>query len=161
MKKAFFLLFLIFLNVNLYSIQKLPGLENFQKSKIKQLYKNLDQRSVVQHFAFYKLYPDSEEGKLALKKAWNLLKQENVKDPLVLPTLDINLMINLVNNQNAMIPDDLDEEKLDFLESLGKNLKNRNLKGNNIWKKDDILKLENNEIDIARALFLEELGEEK
>ncbi|HEU64902.1 MAG: Beta-barrel assembly-enhancing protease [Candidatus Anoxychlamydiales bacterium] len=161
MKKAFFLLFLIFLNVNLYSIQKLPGLENFQKSKIKQLYKNLDQRSVVQHFAFYKLYPESEEGKLALKKAWNLLKQENVKDPLVLPTLDINLMINLVNNQNAMIPDDLDEEKLDFLESLGKNLKNRNLKGNNIWKKDDILKLENNEIDIARALFLEELGEEK
>lgn len=161
MKKTFFLLLLIFININLYSIQNLPGLENLKKAKIKQLYKNLDQKSVVQHFAFYRIYPETEEGKLALKKAWNLLKQENVKDPLVLPTLDINLMINLVNNQNAIIPDDLDEEKLDFLESLGKNLKNRNLKGNSIWKKEEISKLENDEIDLSRALFLEELGEEK
>ena len=69
MRKTFFLFFLIFINVNLYSIQNLPGLENLQKAKIKQLYKNLDQKSVVQHFAFYRIYPETEEGKLALKKA--------------------------------------------------------------------------------------------
>ncbi|NGX63563.1 MAG: hypothetical protein KR126chlam6_00975 [Candidatus Anoxychlamydiales bacterium] len=159
MKRVFFILLVLITSNSFCALKNLPGLENFQKSKIKTIYKNLDPKSVVQHFAFYKLYPDTEEGKLALKRAWNLLKQEDVKDPLFLPTLDITMMISLVNNQNTIIPDDLDNEKLDFLESIGKNLKNRSLKGHKIWKRDEILKLKEEEMDLARALFLEEMGE--
>lgn len=161
MRKTFYVGFLLFLLLSLCSIKQLPGLENFKNSKVKNLYKNLDPKSVVQHFAFYKLYPETLEGKEALKKAWNLLSQENVKDPLVLPSLDINLMINLVNKQSSIIPEKLDNEKLDFLESLGKNLKNRKFKGHKVWTTKEVLKLDVNEVDLARALFLEELGDEK
>ncbi len=161
MKKFAIFTSLIFLYVTLSSIKILPGLEHFEKSKVKTLYKNLDSKSVIQHFAFYKLYPDTAEGKEALKKAWNLLKQENVKDPLILPNLDINLMINLVNKQSSIPPKNLDEEKLNFLESLGKTLKNRSLKGHQIWDLQEITKLDTNEIDLARALFLEEMQQEK
>jgi len=161
MKKFITFIFLIFIYITLSSIKMLPGLENFEKSKIQTLYKNLDPKSVIQHFAFYRLYPDTTEGKQALKKAWNLLKQENVKDPLVLPSLDINLMINLVNKQKDIFFENLDEEKLSFLESLGKTLKNRSLKGHKIWNIEEIIKLDINQIDLARALFLEELPQEK
>jgi len=142
-------------------LKPLPGIENFEKSKITQLYKNLDQKSVIQNFAFYKLYPESKEGKQALRRAWNLLQQEKVKNPLVLPSLDINLMINLVNKQSAIPPDFLDDEKLNFLESLGKSLKNRKLKGYEIWDNREMQKLQNDQIDLSRALFLEEMGYEK
>lgn len=161
MKKIAIFTFLTFIAAVLCSIKVLPGLENFEKSKVKTLYKNLDPKSVIQHFAFYRLYPNSPEGKDALKKAWNLLKQENVKDPLILPSLDINLMINLVNKQGSNPPDTLDEEKLAFLESLGKTLKNRSLKGYQIWNLQESIKLPPNQIDLARALFLEELEGEK
>jgi len=160
MKKKFFLISLIILFIILCSLQILPGIENVEKTKITTLYKNLDPKSVVQHFAFYKLYPDSVEGKKALKKAWCLLNQPNIQDPLILPTLNINLMIDLVNKQSSLPPDELDLEKLDFLESLGSSLKNRKLKGHKIWKVDEIIKLNIDEIDLARALFLEEMGDE-
>jgi tetratricopeptide (TPR) repeat protein len=161
MKKVIFFIFLIFLHTSLSSIKMLPGLEKFEKDKIKTLYKNLDPKSVIQHFAFYRLYPESSQGKQALKKAWNLLKQQNVKDPVILPSLDINLMINLVNRQSSSFPNNLDEEKLTFLESLGSSLKNRTLKGYKLWNVDEIIKLPSNEIDLARALLLEEFGQEK
>jgi regulator of sirC expression with transglutaminase-like and TPR domain len=161
MKKTAIYTFLVFLYVILSSIKILPGLEQFEKSKIKTLYKNLNSTSVIQHFAFYRLYPDTAEGKQALKKAWSLLDQENVKDSYILPSLDINLMINLVNKQGSTLSEIVDEEKLVFLESLGKNLKNRSLKGHKIWDIQEIVKLNVDEIDLARALFLEELEQEK
>lgn len=161
MKKIAIFIFLIFLSIILSSIKNLPGLEKFEKSKVDTLYKNLDPKSVIQHFAFYRLYPNTQEGKQALKKAWNLLKQENVKDPLVLPSLDINLMINLVNKEGSSSLENLDEEKLCFLESLGKTLKNRSLKGHQIWDLEETTKLPSNQIDLARALFLEELDGQK
>lgn len=160
MKKLAFVVLLI-LPIILCSIKNLPGLENIEKIKVNSLYKSLDQKSVIQHFAFYKLYPETSEGKEALKKAWRLLKQENVKDPLVLPSLDINLMINLVNKEGSNLSENLDEEKLLFLESLGKNFKNRSLKGHQIWDIKETLNLNINEIDLARALFLEELEGQK
>jgi len=161
MKKVLFFLFSIFLVISLTSLKNLPGIENVETSKISTLYKNIDPKSVIQLFAFYNLYPNTKEGKEALKKAWNLLKQENVKDPLVLPTLDINLMIDLVNKQGRFLPDNLNEEKLTFLASLGKSLKNRALKGSTLWDIDEIQKLSPQEIDLSRALFLEEMGSEK
>jgi len=160
MKRIFVIILSLFLFTSLCSIKILPGLESFQQSKIQSLYKNLDSNSVVQHFAFYRLYPNTAEGKAALKRAWNLLKQENVKDPLFLPSLDINLMINLVNKERSTPPDHLDEEQLEFLESLGKDLKNRKLKGHKVWSIKEVLKLKPNEVDLARALFLEELDGE-
>ena len=42
-------------------------------SALGSLYSTLDPTSVAQHFAFYELYPNTQEGREALKHAWELL----------------------------------------------------------------------------------------
>ncbi len=158
MKNIFYALLLVLSFLNLTSL-KLPGIDTDSKKSTKAIYNNLDSRSVVQHFAFYELYPDTQEGKMALKKAWKLLNQEDKKDFVYLPSLDVNLMIALVNKQSSVPPEELTEEKLQFIESLGKNLKNRKLKGHKIEATQELVKLKVNEVDLSRALFLEEVGD--
>ena len=138
----------------------LPGIENETKPKLNVIYKNIDTRSIIQNFAFYNLYPDTNEGKQALKKGWNLLNQKDISSAISLPILDINMMISLVNKKSSLILEDLDENQLVFLESLGADLKNRSLKGHNIWSIKETRNLNNDDIDLSRALFLEDFGED-
>ena len=58
------LLFFLFLPFFLCATSSLPG-----------LYSSLDPTSVSQHFAFYELYPETPEGRQALKHAWELLSE--------------------------------------------------------------------------------------
>ena len=78
MKKTYIFLLLIIFSISLCSLKIFPGLEKIKSSKAKTAYDNLDPTSVVQHFAFYKLYPNTPEGKKALEKAWSLLQQTNI-----------------------------------------------------------------------------------
>ncbi|OGN61980.1 MAG: hypothetical protein A3F40_03765 [Chlamydiae bacterium RIFCSPHIGHO2_12_FULL_27_8] len=140
---------------------KNPDVPRIEKNKknIEKIFKTLDKKSALKNFAFYNLYPETKEGKLALKKAWEILGAEKVDNPHILPKIDINLMIDLVNKKSSIIPEDLTFEKLDFLSELGKNLKNRKLKGYNVWTLEEVRNLTVAEIDLSRALFLEDLGE--
>ncbi len=133
-------------------------------SDLKSLYNSLDPLSIAQHFAFYELYPDSPEGKLALKKAWKLLSQGRVVShipELSLPTVDIQAVISLVTRQSFDAPGVLKEDQLALLEKIGSGLGNRTLKGHGVWTQAELLTLPTEEIDLGRGLLINQFNEKK
>ena len=127
------------------------------QDSIKTLYRSLDRYSIAQHLAFYDLYPETKEGKLALHRAWELLSGGQLpSDQTVtsLPKLDIQAIISLVTRQSFDSPIKLTEEQLQLIEKTAERLHNRSLKGHRAWNKDEILALTPNEVDIARGLLL-------
>ena len=125
---------------------------------IQGIYKSLDPHSLSQLFAFYELYPKTNEGKKALKKALKLLHAENLqKKSFSLPKIDIEFIISLINDKN-LNEIQLQKEQLELIEELGKNLCNRKLKGHKVKEEKDLFSLAAEEIDIARAIFLSSIG---
>jgi tetratricopeptide (TPR) repeat protein len=129
-------------------------------SSLKALYATLDAASVAQHFAFYELYPHTTEGKQALRHAWELLNRSSVdSDPeMILPAVDLQPIISLVNRTTEESAPTLNEEQLAVIGKLGRRLANRTLKGFSLWDQEAILKLPPEEIDLARALLIAEMG---
>ena len=127
------------------------------------LYASLDPTSVAEHLAFYELYPKTMEGKQALRHAWDLLSGGDLDcDPaIILPSIDIQPMIALVNRSSQETTPILNEEQLLVIEKLSRHLKNRSLKGFNLWDENEILKLPPDQVDIARGLLLAEMGPEE
>ncbi len=138
----------------------IPILGFSASSSLSALYSTLDPTSVSQHFAFYELYPNSAEGRMALKHAWELLSGGCADcDPeLIFPSIDPQPLISFVNrtsDENAPL---LEEEQLAVIEKLSRHLGNRKLKGFGIWDHDVLLKLPLEEIDLGRGLLIAELG---
>lgn len=137
--------------------------EGTSPEKVKNLYNSLNPRSVSQHLAFYQLYPDSPYGLKALRNAWELLSPPDKviagagrAIPTVPPATDA--IIALVNK----LPDDetvlLTDHELWAVEELAERLPNRQLIGHTATSEEEVLALPPEEIDIARGLFLSELG---
>ncbi|MEX0961302.1 MAG: transglutaminase family protein [Simkaniaceae bacterium] len=129
------------------------------EKELKALSYSLDPHSISKHFAFYNLYPQTEEGKKAKAKAWQLLTKHHPNPPpspfdLNLPDLDFDRIIQLVNRAPYQTKVDLSEKSLQTIEALSSFLGNRQLKGYKALKQDQILKLQSEEVDLARALFL-------
>lgn len=124
------------------------------------VYNGLDPTSVAQHFAFYELYPDTQLGKTALRHAWDLLQGDKTREK-VLPSLYIQPLIAFVNRlPTSRAAPLLEEEQLSTIEQLARHLKNRKLKGYNLWDPEQLEKLAPQEIDLARGLFLAEMEED-
>ena len=128
-------------------------------SSLGALYSTLDPSSVAQHFAFYELYPKTPEGREALKHAWELLSGgTSSSDPeLILPTLDVQPILSLVNRSGEDAPL-LNDEQLAVIGKLSKHLGNRKLKSFGLWDQAAILAFPSEEIDLGRALLIAELG---
>ena len=129
---------------------------SYRTSHLSSLYHSLDPLSIVQNLSFYELYPETEEGKLALKRAWNLLCEEESANlsPLTLPKLDLQAIISLVTKQPSDDPLELSSAQLDVMDKIGSKLKNRSLKGFQAWTQDEVLVLPSEEIDLSRALLI-------
>ena len=130
-------------------------------SPLTSLYSTLDPTSVAQHFAFYELYPDTTEGRAALKHAWDLLSGEcgaPCNPGMNFPTLDAKPIISLVNRTAPNAPV-LEEYQLSVIEKLAVQLPNRKLKGNQIWTRKELLGLKSEDIDLARGLLIADFGE--
>jgi len=144
------------------------------------LYNSLDPRSISQLFAFYHLYPDSSEGKQALSNAWELMHSHRKekkylegelaciafprageKSRLVLPAMEINSIIALVNKQPFETDIHLDEDQLTLIETISDHLSNRRLKGFTVWDKESLTALPSEEIDLARALLLYQFEDDR
>lgn len=130
-------------------------------SNLDPLYNSLDPTSISQLFAFYELYPDSNQGKKAMQQAWKLMNQHRpihmqLSGHLMLPFLDVQALTALVNRQPHEPIVELNESQLDVIEGIADHLWNRLLKGHKAWKTEDVIALESEEIDLARALFLYE-----
>lgn len=138
-------------------------IEGASPEKIKNLYNSLDPRSVSQHLALYQLYPNSPYGLKALRNAWELLSPPGKLIPgagRTIPNVPpaTQAIIALVNK----LPDEetvlLSDHELWAVEELANHLPNRKLRGYSATSEEEVLALSHEEIDIARGLFLSELG---
>ncbi|KAG6559389.1 Transglutaminase-like superfamily [Candidatus Rhabdochlamydia oedothoracis] len=124
-------------------------------NQLKALYNSLDPKSVMQHVAFYELYPDSKEGQAALKRAWQLLSQGTLhQQNTPLTNLDLKEIISLITRQSFEPNVMLNQEQLQLIQAIAHNLANRKKKGVSLTCKEDVLKTPSEEIDLARALLL-------
>lgn len=137
--------------------------KTFLNESISTLYKSIPERSISKHLAFYKLYPNTNEGKSALKEALKLLCLEKtvLVEDLDLLDFDILTLIQLINNPSSFDPSSIKEKSLLAIEKISKNLKNRSLKTHLSWKEQDFIDANPEDIDLARGLFLAEMGESK
>ncbi len=152
--------FFFLLSIILYISATYTEEESFPSNpKIKARFHALDPFSVAQNFAFYELYPETKEGRLALQKAWDLLSLSNSSEERLtnLPSIDIQPLIALINHQSSLAPIISDEE-LNLIQHISRHLKNRTLKGYGIWEEKEVLALDPDEIDLCRGLFLAQYG---
>jgi regulator of sirC expression with transglutaminase-like and TPR domain len=83
-------------------------------------------------------------------------------DPeMILPTIDLQPMITLVNRTSQEQTPLLSDDQLDVIEKISQHLGNRNLRGFNCWKQEEILSLPHDEIDIGRGLLIAEIGSDE
>lgn len=133
-------------------------------SQIKTLYNSLDPLSVSQHLAFYQLHPQTNEGQKALFEAWKLMggQPEDLSE-INLPALSdaIHALIALVNKQPSEDFHPLGDRELAIIERLASKLPNRQLKGHHAKTESAVLQLQPEEIDLARGLFLSQLGSDE
>ena len=129
--------------------------------RTRTLYSSLDQSSIGDAFAFYKLYPKSDYGKRALERAFFLINKHRVlpitlSSQIHLPKFHIQGMISLVNKMANEETPHLTERQIHEIEIICDHLKNRQLKGHTITDIDQIDELKLEELDLARALLLHE-----
>ncbi|MGL4539852.1 MAG: transglutaminase family protein [Candidatus Rhabdochlamydia sp.] len=124
-------------------------------NQLKALYNSLDPQSVMQHVAFYELYPDAKEGQAALNRAWQLLSQGELdQQNTPLSNIDLKEIISVITRQSFEPNIMLNEEQLHLIQVIAHNLANRKKKGANLISKQEVLKTPSEEIDLARALLL-------
>lgn len=154
-KVTYLLLFLIF-PLLLFSQPPSPA-------KLRTLYNSLDPTSIAQHLAFYELYPNSAEGSRALRDAYQLLAGcsspgNESSLPLSLSST-VNALVNLINQHSS---DEtrilLKPEELAIINKLAARLPNRRLRGFWASSEEEIKKLPIDQIDLARAILLSQLG---
>lgn len=121
------------------------------------LYESLDPTSIVQHLAYYELYKESPDGKKALEHAWKLLSgKDGGTLPLAFPHT-INTFVALINPSGTQESFEIGEEALCSIEDIASHLPNRLLLGHKVYTIDELLTLETDEIDLARAILLSQL----
>lgn len=123
---------------------------------LQTLYRSLDTKSILQHLAFYELYPDTKEGKEALSKAWTLLSDsaEEKERELILPQLDVSNLIGLLTKGSSESASAIPQEQIQLFERGARRLENRKLDGHSAWTKTQVLSLPSDEVDLARALLI-------
>lgn len=153
---------LLFLMCTLFSLTA----DASTPEKIRTLYNSLDPKSVSEHLAFYQLYPDSAQGMQALRDVWNLLSPTKEKIlsagreiPKVPPATEALIaLVNKSPNDQSVL---LEDHDLWAVEELAEHLPNRELKGYHAKSEEEVLRLKSEEIDIARGLFLSEMGNDE
>lgn len=135
------------------------------EGRVQAIYHTLDPQSLSQNFAFYKLYPESDLGKRALKRSWELVSRHRdkplpVDEAFEMPELDITALIRFVNRQTYEEKSSLSEAGLLSIERLCDHLPHRQLKGHAAVKVEDLYDLKSDEIDLARSLLIYQFGSE-
>lgn len=124
------------------------------------LYNALDKGSLKEQLAFYQLYPETPEGKTALKRSWSLLGITH-SAPLSLPSPSLlSALVSLSGGAPSKQEPHFSEESLALIEEAGKTLAHKKLKGHLITNKEQILTLAPEEIDLSRAVLLEQFADD-
>ena len=140
----------------------LPSQARRSPKSIQSLYNSLDPHSISQHLAFYELYEGTPEGEKALRDLYGLLTKSFSsidRAPFHAALSDaLEGIISLVNKNRNDPMVELSESELQLIDKLGANLSNRRLKGYRAGSEEQVLALPTNQIDLARALLLSQLG---
>lgn len=130
-------------------------------ASLSSLYYGLDPLSITQNLTFYELYPDSQEGGMALQRARTLLYGEQPFSSFLpsLPKLDLQAIISLITRQPSDPMESLTESQLALMEKIGSTLCNKKLQGAHIWTEAEALSLPEEEFDLGRALLLCQFGD--
>ena len=151
--KFFFILFFLSFSFSLASQQN--------TRKINALYKSLDPFNIAKMLAFYELYPHTQEGQEALKKAFSLLGSSNVGNVNLLTSKQLqssfSSIISLVNKTTFETAAPLSFEELELINNMAANLSNRKLKGYFIFSEEEMLNLPEQDVDLSRGLLLSQL----
>jgi tetratricopeptide (TPR) repeat protein len=116
------------------------------------LFNTLSPSSISEHLSFYKLYPNSNEGKKALEHVQQLLFSTQKID--LSHSINLNTIIELTNPNIDHSQIDLSSENLKLINQLAQSLPNRSLKGYNATSIQEVLSLPTEEIDLSKALLL-------
>lgn len=128
---------------------------SISQEKINVLYKSLKPNSVSAHLAFYQLFPETAAGKKALHDAWKLLSCQSSDSPLTfIPPDSINAIVTLITKAEGVETVTLNQETLNAVHELAKNLPNRKLKGHYAKSEEEVLSLPFQEVDLSRGLLL-------
>ncbi|MCH9612294.1 MAG: hypothetical protein S4CHLAM102_07800 [Chlamydiia bacterium] len=141
--------------------------ETSYDANLKTLYNSLDPTSISELFAFYRLYPETVQGRLSIQKALSLMQKHAPKQSQVgtekvqyqFPTFDLQPIISLVNRKPYEDEVALNEDEIAFIEKAAGHLSNRKLKGHNVWDIDSLVDLTDAEVDLSHALFLHQFEE--
>ncbi|MBI3901175.1 MAG: hypothetical protein HY324_03370, partial [Chlamydiia bacterium] len=117
-------------------------------ASITALYNSLNPSGLSEAMAFYELYPDSAEGKLALQRLASLL---HVNDTEIFSSL-INPLHQLQGGTKGWT-----EQEIQAIESLANHLPNHRLKGYAIQSEEEVLALASEEIDLGKALIFSQM----
>ncbi|MCP5505731.1 MAG: tetratricopeptide repeat protein [Chlamydiales bacterium] len=138
---------------------------NLSEAHLETLYRSLDPESISELFAFYHLYPKTAQGEAALSSAWELMHKHRserrlLKGEMVLPAMEIDSIISLVNKEPFETDIALSEDQLQIIETVSDHLANRKLKGHHVWKKEALTLLPAEEVDLSHALLLYQFEED-
>lgn len=134
----------------------------FGSDKIHTLYNSLDPLSIPQHLAFHELYPDTVEGRQALKDAWKLLLGKEYTGNQTPPVAsNISGVISLIIKQPGQEPPLLTDSQLNLINDLASDLPNRRLAGFKATSEEEVLTLDPEQIDLGRAVFLAQFSDEE
>ncbi len=107
---------------------------------------------------------NSPQGQTALTHAWELLagRSQVSSSPIPTPLLEpdrlqgiVSAVLNPSSNQTSV----LGEEDIKLINHLSGHLNNRKLKGFGATSEAEVLRLSSEQIDLARGLFISQLGE--
>jgi tetratricopeptide (TPR) repeat protein len=128
------------------------------EAKLKTLYNSLDPLSISQHLAYYELYSSSSWGQKALGDAFQLLTKRPLQQEMV---ASLSSLIYLVNKPIDQEMPSLDPASLKMAEQFSKRLPHIALKGHHVWDEGALLRLPLEEIDLARAIFINQFGNDR
>jgi regulator of sirC expression with transglutaminase-like and TPR domain len=129
--------------------------------RLRALYNSLPQKDISKLLAFYRLYPDSDEGQKALSQAWSLLSGNRLQmEDLTLPSLEgaLQAVVSLIHKPSHSASYPLADRELQLIDTLSQSLEHRKLSGHHIDEEAALLRLPPEEVDLARGLFISQLG---
>lgn len=114
----------------------------------------LKEDNLEQLFALYTLYPETEEGQEALKKAWSLLTGGKIKGEIP-PTLpEIGKIVDAVISPDRKSLPEIPPKMRSLLKELSSSLHTAKLKGTYIHTLEELQSLPDEEVNISKALGL-------
>lgn len=131
-------------------------------AKSASYYNTLNPYSVSEQLAFYELYPNTKEGRAALKKTFSLLgsSKSGSISLTTLQNLTTDSFISLVNRSSFAPLSVLSPQELQAVEILSEHLPHKKLKGHHVFKEEEVISLPTEDIDLSRGLLISQLGDE-